>query len=32
MNIFDIVPQELFSLLSSPNKAVYSDALLVSIE
>jgi len=29
MNIFDVVPQELFSLLSSPNKAVYSDALLV---
>ena len=29
MNIFDIVPQELFSVLSSPNKAVYSDALLV---
>jgi len=29
MNVFDIVPQELFSILASPNKAVYSDALLV---
>jgi len=29
MNIFDLIPQELFSILASPNKAVYADALLV---
>jgi hypothetical protein len=29
MNLFDRLPKELFSLLASPNKAVYSDALLV---
>ena len=29
MNIFERIPKELFSILASPNKAVYSDALLV---
>ncbi len=29
MNLFDRLPKELFSILASPNKVVYSDALLV---
>jgi len=29
MNIFDVVPHELFTILASPNKIIYSDALLV---
>ncbi|HWQ73161.1 MAG TPA: Wadjet anti-phage system protein JetA family protein [Desulfitobacteriaceae bacterium] len=29
MRLFDIVPSELFSILSSPNRLIYSDALAV---
>lgn len=29
MHLFEIVPEELFSLLSSPNRHIYSDALMV---
>ena len=29
MNLFDILPENLFSILSSPNKRIYMDALFV---
>lgn len=29
MNLFDILPENLFSILSSPNKKIYIDALFV---
>ena len=29
MHLFEIVPEELFSLLASPNRHIYSDALMV---
>ena len=29
LRFFEIIPSDLFSLLASPNRAVYSDALLV---
>ncbi|MCL1976051.1 MAG: DUF5716 family protein [Firmicutes bacterium] len=29
MKLFDIVPSELFSILASPNRSIYADALLV---
>lgn len=29
MNLFDIVPENLFSILSSPNKKIYINALFV---
>ena len=29
MNLFDIIPENLFSILSSPNKRIYIDALFI---
>jgi len=29
MNIFNVIPTDLFSILASPNRAIYSDALMV---